>query len=145
MRRASLLAVFVVLAAAGCGSNQAHDYVEGFNAVIADLQGQSLGDPGDLPSDTEDAAALARKLQESYDSAADRLDELDPPDDVAEMNDLLVTELRGIAHRLGKLAGAFASGDPQQVQAALRNQDAITTARNRFNRLVDDINQQLHD
>jgi hypothetical protein len=138
-------AATVALAVAGCGNAEKNDYVDQVNAIQTDVQAQATSAFAELGSGGPNAAAdVAKKLQALFTSAADQLEAVDPPDDVADLHAQLVAEVRKIGDESGAAADGFASGNPQQIQQSSQDlQKAASTFQTEFSSLIDQINAKL--
>jgi Family of unknown function (DUF6376) len=141
-----VLTASFALAATGCGSNdEANSYVDQVNAIQTKLQTDATAAiAGGAPTSGAEAAQFAKKLQGLFAQAADDLEAVTPPDDVADLHAQLVAKVREIGDQIGKAADAFASGNPQQIQqAATELQTAIGSAQGELSSLIDQINSTL--
>jgi hypothetical protein len=137
--------IAVILAAAGCGNGEKNDYVDQVNAIQTDLQTQASETlAGGAPSTGPQAAEFADKLQALFASAADDLEAVDPPEEVADLHAQLVAKVREIGDEIGKAGEAFSSGNAAQIQQAAADlQSAVGTAQPELSSLIDQINTEL--
>ena len=149
-RVAAVSAPILVAAAliAGCGDNEEkNDYVDQIN----EIQTQFVDDvnnvvSGQTPSTPDDAANLATDLADLTDQTADDIAAVDPPDEVADLQQELVSTLHDVADQIDSAGDAFSSGNPQQAaQAATELQTATQKAQTDLNRIIDEINSTLQD
>jgi hypothetical protein len=143
-RLVSLVLVAVAVLAIGCGNDEKNAYVDKVNEIQSNLQTQATQAAASAPTSPRQADELVKKLEQLYGDAADQLDAVSPPDDVATLHKQLADQFRQVSHQIGALAAAFESRDPQQIQEATRKlQSVVTTAADKFSSLIDQINSQL--
>jgi hypothetical protein len=143
---AGLLAV--ALLAAGCGdSGEKNDFVDEVNQLQTDLVDQvSQATTGSTPTTQKEAADYAGKIADIFSRSADEFAAVDPPEDVADLHQQLVEEIRSIAQDTKKAEQTLRTGSPKEAQRALADlQTAGTDAQNQLNSLIDEINADLHD
>jgi hypothetical protein len=134
----------VALVAAGCGNSEKNDYVDKVNEIQTNLQTQATDAISSAPANPAQAGELVKKLQSLFSDAADQLAAVDPPSDVADLHQQLVDKVREVSDQIGKVADAFDSGNPQQIQqAATELQTAISSSQTELGSLIDQINSQL--
>ena len=133
--------------ATGCGNEEQNDYVDQVNEIQTQLVSDVTdATTGVTPTNAEQAAGLADDMAAVFNDAADQLEAVDPPDDVADLHQQLVDELRSIGDQVTEAADAFTKGSAQAAaQAALELQRATTESQTKLNGLVDQINSQLQD
>ncbi len=133
--------------AAGCGSatEEANNYVDDVNDLQVELVNQvNEAVSGAQPADPNAAAQVFTDLQDVFDTAADDLDAIDPPEDVADLHQQLVGSISDVGDQIGDAEQTFSSGNSQQAaQAAAQLQSATTELQTELNGLIDDINAQL--
>ena len=149
-RTAAGAAALLVAAAigAGCGSSeQSNDYVDEVNGLQVELVTQVTDVvSGAQASSPKQAAGVAADLRDVFETKAEELEAVEPPEDVAELHDQLVAEVRDVADQIAKAEEAFTSGDPQEAaQAAVALQTATTKAQTDLNTVIDAINSQLQN
>jgi hypothetical protein len=148
--RFAAAAVALIVAAGlavGCGNGEQNDYVDQVNEIQTQLA-DDLADVGAGPatSNPKEAAQAADQIAAVFGSAADELETVEPPEDVADLHTELVSSLRGIGKDVTAASDAFTSGNPQEAQqAALDLTQAATQAQTQLDSLVDQINTQLQD
>ncbi len=134
----------VALAPTGCGNAEKNDYVDKVNEIQNNLQTQATAAISSAPASPAQAGQLVKKLQGLFADAADQLAAVDPPSDVADLHQQLVDKVREVSDQIGKLADAFNSGNPQQIQQAASDlQTAISDSQGELSSLIDQINSQL--
>jgi predicted nucleic acid-binding Zn-ribbon protein len=98
------------------------------------------------PTTQKEAADYAGKIALVFSRAADDFAAVDPPEDVADLHQQLVEEIRSIAQDTKKAEQTLRTGSPQEAQRALTDlQSAATDAQTQLNSLIDEINADLHD
>jgi hypothetical protein len=143
---AGLLAVALI--AAGCGdTDEKNDYVDEVNQLQTDLVDQvTQATTSSTPTTQKEAADYAGKIGDIFSRSADDFAAVDPPEDVADLHQQLVEEIRSIAQDTKKAEQTLRTGSPQAAQRALADlQTAGTDAQNQLNSLIDEINADLHD
>ena len=148
--RVALAAVVLVASlafAAGCGNEEQNDYVDQVNdvqnAFLAEMTDAAEQPP---PTNASQADALVSGMQDALNNAAADLEAIEPPDDVANLHDELVTTMSGLGDQLGELGDALQSGNPQQAtQAASQLSTAVSTAQTDITTLIDEINSELQE
>ena len=139
-----VIAAAVALAATGCGNGEKNDYVDQVNAIQNTLQTQAAAEISNAPTSPAQAGKFAEKLQQLFADAADQLEAVDPPSDVADLHAQLVAKVRDVGNQIGKVVDAFNSGNPQQIQqAATELQTAIGSSQTELSSLIDQINSTL--
>lgn len=115
VRIASLVALaLLVVLCAGCGQLNRNDYIHAMQQITRQMDADG-GDPTFVGSDP--TPQEVRKQQRAFRKAADRVEQLDAPDDIAKAQRQYVRSLRSFAHDLGLLARAIedADGDPTRL------------------------------
>jgi RecA/RadA recombinase len=138
----------IALLAAGCGdSGEKNDYVDAVNQLQTDLVDQVTEATSDAnPTTQKQAADYAGRIADVFGNSADEFEAVDPPEDVADLHQQLVEEIRSIAADTRKAEQTLRTGSPQEAQRALTDlQTAATDAQNQLNSLIDEINTDLHD
>jgi hypothetical protein len=135
MRRAGmvLLTVVIAIAAAGCGGGggsgggdrlSKSEFESEMSSIGADLQqassGIDLSNTKDLDKVADAVAAFKTKLE----SAADQVDDLNPPADADEETGKIADALHAFADEFGKMEKAARKGDLGDLQKA---QQAVIT------------------
>jgi hypothetical protein len=123
MRRAvPVLAAVAALALTGCGGDQRDSFRDDYRSLDAQIGtlgedvGTTITGAANKPNGQLSARfdALARRARD----LVNRLDDTDPPANLAGARDRLSRALRGIARDLRTLAGAAASGDGGSARTA---------------------------
>jgi predicted nucleic acid-binding Zn-ribbon protein len=142
----TVLALVCALAfAAGCGNGEQNDYVDEVNALQTELS-TSLTEAGSNidPANPKSAVAAIGTMQEAFTNAADELEAVDPPEEVADTHAQLVETLRGIGDQIATVEESLGSGNPQAMVAALTEmQTSVTQAQTELSSLVDEINAEF--
>ncbi len=148
-RLGSMVAIATLAAGlllAGCGDNeQKNDYVDQINELqLAYVDDVTTAVSEQPPTNPEEAAEAAGTLAELTNGVADDIEAVEPPEDVADLHQQLVDELRGVADQISDAQGAIAGGDPDEAaKAATDLQSAITATQTTLNGLIDQINSTL--
>ncbi|HEX2127588.1 MAG TPA: DUF6376 family protein [Solirubrobacterales bacterium] len=138
------LLIAAALVVPACGSEENNDYVDEVN----ELQGAYVEDVTDLtsvaPSSPDAVAKTAADLADLTARLASDIEDVEPPDDVAELHQQLVGELDKVADQIGGLEEDLAGSNPQQaVQAATDLTSAITRSQTEIQSLIGQINEEL--
>jgi hypothetical protein len=128
-----LVAVAIAIAAAGCGGGggdgggdrlSKSEFESKMSSIGADLQqassGIDLSNTKDLDKVADAVAAFKKKLE----SAADQVDDLNPPADADEETGKIADALHAFADEFGKMEKAARKGDLGDLQKA---QQAVIT------------------
>lgn len=146
------LTVLTVLATAaiavGCGAgNEQNDYVDQVNAEqgeLLDAVGKVVSGP--VPTNSKEAAQVADDLSAAFADAADQIEAIEPPDEVATQHARLVAGLRKLSGRLADAAKALTGSSAQEAaDAAADLQQQISHAQDRINTLIDQINAEFQN
>src|SRR5262245_41745966 len=113
-------AILSLLGAAGCGSDtkESNDYVAAINKVQTDFANnvQKVGTSSEAGSDP---AAAAKKtfndLSDAIDKVIADLKDVDPPNDVKDLHNELISEMEEFNSQVGKAADSLDSKDPQAI------------------------------
>ena len=143
---AGLLAVALI--AAGCGdTDEKNDYVDEVNQLQTDLVDQvTQATTSSTPTTQKEAADYAGKISDIFSRSADDFAAVDPPEDVADLHQQLVEEIRSLAQDTKKAEQTLRTGSPQEAQQALSDlQTAGNDAQSQLNSLIEEINADLHD
>jgi len=133
---------------AGCGDTaQKNDYVDQVNNVQNELVSKITDATSKATLATQkDAAEYAGTIAGIFSDAADKLEAIDPPADVADLHAQLVDQMRSIATDTKKAEKTLRTGSPQQAQKALTDlQNSANSAQTKFTTLISQINDQLHN
>jgi uncharacterized phage infection (PIP) family protein YhgE len=130
--------------AAGCGNGAQNDYVDQVNNIQQQIVDEATSATASTPSNPQEAADAGRQIADAFQNGADDLAALDPPSEVADLNDQLQQELSSVADQINHAADSFESGNAQQAaQAAVELQSSVTEAQSQLNSLIDQINAQF--
>jgi hypothetical protein len=117
----------ITLVAAGCGSSDDAEFVDGYNAAVAPLSA-TMNDLGASPAG--DPAAASKSL----DQVADGLDDvradlaaLDPPEDAADEFDRMLGALEKGTEQVRTMAGAAKDGNLKRLTKATADFSATGT------------------
>jgi hypothetical protein len=140
----AVLASAVALVATGCGNGEKNDYVDEVNAIQTDLQTEAAGIAA-AGSNPNQIADVASQMQELFAGAADDLEAVEPPEDVADLHQQLVDQVRSLGDQIGAAGEAIKSANnPQEIQAAASElQTAATSASTELDSLINEINSTL--
>jgi hypothetical protein len=127
-----------------CGDTaEKNDYVDQVNEVQTTFQseiselGQGLDSPDQLVAFYEEALASLR-------GAADELEEIAPPEDVAELHDRLVEEVQGLADLIQGAVDEIQQGGVAAVPGVVTELSAEgSRLQSEFSETIDEINQTL--
>lgn len=144
MRRAALTALALVVLAAGCGGGDDRLTREEYQTEVrevGDTLGGALSGVDTSGGDLTAVQGQVEGLQEALRTAADDLDELEPPEDVAGPHDRLVEGVRGFAKELEELGQALEEGDlaaAAAFQEKLTQSESVQKIREAAKQLQDD-------
>jgi hypothetical protein len=130
----SAVVAAVAVLAAGCGGGGGQMSKADYQAKVQ-ADGQAVQDAEKKITSSSSLAQLAQEVtaaEAEAAKAADDLDAITPPSEVAADNDTLVKALRAIDVQLKKLAQAAKDGDQAAAQAAaaaIRNAPEVKAAR----------------
>ncbi|WP_205695958.1 hypothetical protein [Conexibacter sp. SYSU D00693] len=131
-RALALAATVLALVAAGCGGGADKDeYTSGFNRVDDRLQRTMQSISTDLSAST-DTTLIARRLDTgaaALDQAAEDLDELDVPDDIAKQHDDIVDGVGDIADVFRKAAGEARQKDTRRLVRTIQGVESSEAAK----------------
>jgi hypothetical protein len=146
--RAALVAVAMIAAlafAAGCGNEEENDYVEQVNdAQQSFLDEMTAAASQAAPANASQADQLIGDMQAAIDSFVSDLEGIDPPEEVADLHDELITTMSDIGSQIGELGDALTSGNPQQAAAAATQlTTAVSAAQTDVTSIIDQINEEF--
>jgi len=120
-----LLGVVVIAGCGGGGGNgqalSKEDYEQQMQALQADLESstnelqQAFSDPQDIPAMTAGLNQAADLMQE----ASDKLDAIEPPEDVADAHQTMVDKSAAAASKLSDFADAVENASLAELQETL--------------------------
>ena len=112
-----LLLAVPALAACGEDTDEQNDYVDEVNGVTTGLNDELNRISGEVTSigNPEEAADAFASFDEAVRSAADELERIDPPEEVAELQDQLVAEVERLAAEAGNVDDEIREGGPAAV------------------------------
>lgn len=123
MKRAFVLAAAVVLMASGCGGESRltkAEYERRVNQIgqqLTDTLERTFSAPEfQNPSSLKQAADVLRQGQNDMEDAADRLDDVSPPEEIQSIHDRFVKGIRDFAKDFGRFAEATEKGDLAALQ-----------------------------
>jgi hypothetical protein len=114
---AGVVAAAALLASSGCGDDTA-SYRDGAQKAADEFKKSAAAATAMLRrgDSLEDRAAGVRSFKASVDKLAADYEELDPPDDLKELNDEAVRKMRALSADLGRYAEAARAGDEKAAQ-----------------------------
>jgi hypothetical protein len=140
-----VFAVCAALAFAACGNSEENGYIDQLNAQTDEL-GTAITDAGAgvNPGDPQGAVAAIDTAQQAISDNADALEQITPPDQVADLHAQLVETTRTVADQLAEFQKALTSGNPQELaQAAQKLQTSMTAALAEQSSIIDQINAEF--
>ena len=148
LRSLSLILVLtatLALVVAGCGNEEANDYVDEVNAIQTDLQTEAAEISSGAATNPNQIGEIASQLQDAFAAAADDLEAVDPPEDVADLHAQLIDEVSALGDQIGAAGEAIQNANtPQEIQqAATELQTAANGAAGELSSLIDEINSTL--
>jgi len=128
---ASALAITALIVGAGCGGgdDSNDEYAEEVKTVLEPL-GSELQEVGDAVSRSANAQQLADSVQTAEDeiqTAVDELEAIDPPSDVEDAHQKLISTLDQFNVALGKLSAAAETGDTAEILSTAGELPAAVT------------------
>jgi hypothetical protein len=121
---ACLLAMGLAVIAAGCGGGSSRntayagskdDYAAALDSICASARQEAKGIS---LSSISDVAANGDRAQELVEETADKIDDLEPPDEVKDSAESFVAGLREEAKEIGDLTEAAKDNDTDRFQVA---------------------------
>jgi hypothetical protein len=116
---AAILAVLAVPALAACGedTDEQNDYVDEVNGVTTGLNDELNRIAGEVTSidNPEQAADAFASFAEAVRSAAEKLEGIEPPEEVAELQDQLTAEVERLAAEAGNVDDEIREGGAAAV------------------------------
>ena len=145
--RAALLCLAAVaaLALAACGGDESSDeYIDDVNAVQNEFLDTMTEVASTPPTNPAQAGDVISEMEAAFTTAADDLEAIDPPEDVADLHEELTTTMSDLGGQVADLGESLTGGNPQQTaQAATELQAALTEAQSEVTTLTDQINEEL--
>jgi hypothetical protein len=150
MRQAgvSVLALVFVLGAAACGGGGSGDqlskgeYEQQMQAIGSDLQDASAGVDVSASTDLDKVADTVGDFKDDLETAASKIDDLNPPDDAAADTDKIANALHAFADEFGKMEKAARAKDKAALQEA---QQAVITEGTEAQRAAQDLKAKGYD
>ena len=134
MRQAGVIvvALVLVLAAAACGGGGSgsgdrlskSEYEEQMQSIGSDLQEASSSVDISSTTDLDKVADAVADFQGELESAANKVDDLNPPEDAEAETDKVADALQAFADEFGKMESAARDKDTDALKAA---QEAVIT------------------
>ena len=146
--RAALVAMAMIAAlafAAGCGNEEQNDYADDVNSAQESfLEEMTAAASQANPANAGQADQLIGEMQGAIDSFVSDLEGIEPPEEVADLHDELITTMSDIGGEIGELGDALTSGNPQQAaQAAAQLTTAVSSAQTEVTSIIDQINAEF--
>jgi hypothetical protein len=130
--------------AAGCGNDEQNDYVDDVNAAQQSFLDEMTAAASTTPTNPSQADQLIGDMQGAIDAFVSDLEGIDPPEEVSDLHDELITTMSDIGDQIGELGDALTSGNPQQAaQAATQLTTAVSTAQTDVTSIIDQINSEF--
>lgn len=121
------LVLAVTLVAAGCGSSDDADFVDGYNAAVAPLSTTMSGLSSSPAGDPAAASKALDQVADGLDDVRADLAALDPPEDAADEFDRMLGALEKGTKQVRAMAGATKQGDVKQLTKATADFSATGT------------------
>jgi|SRR3954452_5311569 len=143
------LAALVLVAGTGCGGDKksSNDYVKAINKVQTEFASDIQKVGSSAPSGG-DPAAKAKETFSDLDAAISKaitdLKAVEPPDDVKDLHDQLISEMTAFGSQVETAGNSLKSGDPQTIVAAQSKFAASASALGQqISKTIGDINTKL--
>jgi hypothetical protein len=129
LRRPAALPLLLAatLVAAGCGSSDYADFVDGYNAAVAPLSTTMSGLSSSPAGDPAAAGKSLDKVADGLDDVRADLAALDPPEDAADEFDRMLGALEKGTEQVRAMAGAAKDGDVKKLTKATADFSATGT------------------
>jgi Family of unknown function (DUF6376) len=143
---APVLLVLSALLLVACGdSEEKNDYVDEVNEIQTTLQDE-ISSLAQQPESPEQLVTFYNDTVSSLEQAATSLEDVSPPDDVAELHDRLVSEVQELAGVIKGAADEIREGGIAAVPGAVQQLTTeATRVQNEFSSTIDEINSTLQD
>src|SRR5262245_23025566 len=150
MRQAGVIVVMLVLAlaVAACGGGGSGDrlskeeYEQQMKSIGTDLQEASSGVDISSTTDLDEVADTVADFKNDLESAADKVDELNPPEEAAQDTDKIADALHAFADEFGKMEQAARDRNTKALQDA---QQAVITEGGEAQKAADDLKAKGYD
>jgi hypothetical protein len=150
MRQAGVIVVALVLGAAGCGGGGAgsgerlskSEYEEQMQSIGSDLQEASSNVDISSTTDLDKVADTVADFQGELESAAGKVDDLNPPQDAEAETDKIADALHAFADEFGKMESAARDKDTDALKAA---QEAVITEGAEAQQAANDLKAKGYD
>jgi hypothetical protein len=151
MSRLRLLTLALVAAAAlfvaACDgdTSERNDYVDEVNEVQNTLQ-SDISNLSQTPQSPEQLVGFYEDTIASLRSAVDSLESIEPPDEVAELHDQLITEVQDLADVITGAVDEIEQGGAAALPGAVSQLATEgTKIQTEFSSTIDEINSKLQD
>ena len=152
MRQAGVIVVALMLAlgAAACGGGggsggdrlSKDEYEQQMSAIGTDLQEASSGVDISETTDLDKVADTVAEFKSDLETAADKVDDLNPPEDADEETQKIADALHAFADEFGKMEQAARDRDKPALQKA---QQAVITEGNEAQEAAEDLKAKGYD
>lgn len=114
------LVALAALLLVACGGESKDDYAEEVDDVLQPLAVdlQELGQQATAATTNEEVAATLGEVETKLDDALGELEGIDPPEDVADLNDELIAEIDGYLGLVTDTREVIEGGDAQAISEA---------------------------
>jgi hypothetical protein len=129
------------------GGGDPDAYVEELNDAQRDyLNEVTDATSGVLPPKPSALADVAKELRSITERSADEIERIEPPDEVADLHDDFVAEMRKAASEFADVGEAFEGGEQREIaEAGARLTRAVAEIQASLKLIVDDMNAALQD
>lgn len=153
MHRARLIVPVLVaasaLAVAACGGDteEKNEYVDAVNQVTTTLnQGLTEVSSGAAATSPEEASTVFADFGKQLDAAAADIEAIEPPEDVADLHDQLVTQVKDLGATATNAADEIEAGGVTSVTGvATEFITEATTASTEVDATITEINSKLQE
>jgi len=147
LRRIPILLIAFALVAgllAGCGGDSKEEYANDVSEVLDPLGAelQTLGTEASSATSPDQLVPPLTDAEDSLTAAVDDLEAIDPPEDVADIHEDLITSIEELLAPLTSTREAAEAGDSQAAQAEAQ---AFFQASLDFQTEIQDITQRAED
>lgn len=135
----------LALIAVGCGDTaDKNEYVDELNEVQTEVFNDISALNAGASTDPDEAEAEVRKLIDAVRDGADKIEDVEPHEDVTDLHAELVTLMRGFADDLEEQADKLDTDDPATlIEAGTKIQELGSEAGREFDRVINEINSEL--
>src|SRR4051812_25209546 len=143
------LAAVALVVVTGCGgggdTGSKNDYVSSINKIQTDFATSLSATPSSGATSSSDPLAGAKdtftKIDKGLTKVVAELKGIDPPSDVKNLHQQLITEISQLDQEVKKVSGSVGSGDLKKIAAAQTDfADAATRLQPQSGKTINDIN-----